>query len=199
MLALPTWLSSPLHLLVYQGANITNAGARAFKAGLIPSALTDVRLRKKIDHYVYVLASQPKGEDGWEEIHRYEDHNRLRLAQAIAAQTLSESFKDSWLEKSLNVIEIIDLTGSSVLNDAQRARIDALLGEIPANIRSDVDDQVYALAPEPKSGENWGQLHRYDDLSRLRTAVIKALENSLFKTFPIKPKISLRILGKNSS
>ena len=79
-----------------------------------------------------MLASQPKGGDGWGEIHRYEDHNRLRLAQAIAAQTLnSESFKDSWLEKSLNVIEIIDLTGSYVLNEEQRARVDALLEEYP--------------------------------------------------------------------
>ena len=152
-----------------------------------------------MDHYVCVLASQPKGGNRWGEIHRYEDHNRLRLAQAIAAQTLnSESFKDSWLEKSLNAIEIIDLTGSSVLNVEQRARIDALLGAIPANIRSDVDDQVYALAPEPKVGKNWGQLHRYDDLSRLRAAVIKALENSLFTTFPIKPKTGLRILARNS-
>ena len=175
---------------------ITGAGARAFKAGLIPPALTDVRLREKIDHYIYVLASQPKGGDRWGEIRRYEDHNRLRLAQAIAAQTLSESFKDSWLEKSLNVIEIIDLTGSSVLNDAQRAKIDVLLGEIPSNIRSDVDDQVYALTPGPKGGENWGQLHRYDDLSRLKMAVIKALENSLFTMFPIKSKTGLKILGK---
>ena len=97
------------------------------------------------------------------------------------------------------MIEILDLTGSSVLNEEQRARIDALFGAIPANIRSDVDDQVYALAPEPKGGENWGQLHRYNDLSRLRGAVIKALENSLFTTFPLKPKTALSIVGKDSS
>ena len=176
---------------------ITDAGARAFKAGLIPPALTDVRLREKTDHYIYVLASLPKGGDRWGEIHRYQDHNRLRLAQAIAAQTLnSQSFKDSWLEKSLTVIEIIDLKGLNVFTEAQKTRINALLGEIPANIRSDVDYQVYTLAPEPKGGENWGQLHRYDNLSRLRTAVIKGLENSLFTTFPIKPKTGLRILGK---
>ena len=71
--------------------DITDAAAGAFKAGLISSALTDVRLRGKIDHYVYVLDSQPKGGDRWGEIHRYEDLNRLRLAQAIAVQTLNRS------------------------------------------------------------------------------------------------------------
>ena len=37
-----------------------------------------------------------------------------------------------------------------------------------------IDGVVYDLAPEPKGGPNWGTYHRYEDLARLKQAILRA-------------------------
>src|SRR3989304_6688727 len=50
-------------------------------------------------------------------------------------------------------------------------RIEALKG----NVSNFLDGQIYALAPEPKGGPRWGYIHRFDDLNRLKQALVIAL------------------------
>jgi hypothetical protein len=44
-----------------------------------------------------------------------------------------------------------------------------------------VDVKIFELAPEPKGGEHWGKLHRYDDLNRFKQAFYTALAEDFEK------------------
>ncbi len=171
------------HLNLTFCRRITNAGLAHLTN--LPLTLLDLT-----DYYIYVLATTPKGGDRWGELHRFDDLDRLRLAHAIAIEDTQEtsSFK-SWIDKTINILRILDETTSP----EQEQTIDALIGAMPDDIRNAIDYQIYTLAPEPKGGDKWGQLHRHDDPSRLRLAVIEVLKGNLFSAHPIKPKEGLKI------
>jgi hypothetical protein len=42
-----------------------------------------------------------------------------------------------------------------------------------------IDDKTFEIAPEPKEGEDWGKLHRYDDIHRFKKAFFGTISDRL--------------------
>jgi len=126
-------------------------------------------VRDKVDYYIYMLASEPKGGDGWGQKNRYLDLNRLRLAQALAALERSDPalFKQRSISSLLELINQLHSTNQ---------KIDQLLYKLPEEVRNAIFGQIYHLAPEPKGGDRWGELHRFDDPTRFRLGVIEVIK-----------------------
>ncbi len=143
--------------------------ARAFNAKLIPVEFKDVPFRDKMDYYIYMLASQPKGGDEWGKKNRYVDFDRLKLAQALANLELSRPvfFKEQSIEPLLDLINQLSSTD----------QLDQSLNKLPEETRNAIFYQVYQQAPEPKGGDQWGEKHRFDDLAWFRLAVIEVIKS----------------------
>ncbi len=161
-------LTSLTSLKLHSG--ISSDAVKALKAKLIPIEFKDAPFRDRMDYYIYMLASQPKGGDEWGKKNRYHDLDRLRLAQALAILNMSRPS----LFKELSVDPLLDLINQS---NATNQHIDHLLNELPEETRNAIFDQVYQLAPHPKGGEKWGESHRFDDPARFRLAVIEVIKN----------------------
>ncbi len=160
--------SSPT-LLQLNFGGVSAVVEKAFKAKLIPVELKDAAFRDKMDYYIYMLASQPKGGDEWGKKNRYVDFDRLKLAQGLAALKLSRPE----LFKELSIDSLLDLINQLSSTD----QIDQSLHKLPEETRNAIFGQVYQLAPEPKGGDQWGEKHRFDDLARFRLAVIEVIKS----------------------
>ncbi len=163
-------LTSLISLQLDDSWGVTFDAAKAFKKKLIPAAFKDPAFRDKVDYYIYMLASQPKGGDEWGKKNRYFDVDRLKLAQALA--TLKVSFPAFFEE--LSIAPLLDLINQPSFTTQQ---IDPLLDKLPEETGNAIFDQVYQLAPEPKGGDQWGKKHRFDDPARFRLAVIEVIKN----------------------
>ncbi len=152
------------------GSKLSYLAAEAFGKKLIPIAFKDAAFRDKMDYYIYMLATEPKGGDEWGKENRYDDFDRLRLAQALAALNMSHP---KHFEK-LSIGPLLDLINQP---KATHEQIDQLLQKLPEETRNAIFGQVYQLAPSPKGGDKWGELHRFDDPARFRLAVIEVIKN----------------------
>ncbi len=163
-------------------SEISSDAVKAFKANLIPIECKDAAFRDRMDYYVYMLASQPKGGDEWGKKNRYRDLDRLRLAQALTILNMSRP----GLFKELSIDPLLDLINQS---NATNQHIDHLLNELTEETRNAIFGQVYQLAPHPKGGEKWGELHRFDNPARFRLAVMEVLKYRVLPNYSAKVEV----------
>ena len=98
----------------------------------------------------------------------------LHLSDGIDLEAPSQSGPQA-LENLLYQIQMLIDAGPSALDETIKKRLNVQIDALGASMPNLIDGQIYALAPKPKGGPNWGKLHRFDDLNRLKQAIANVI------------------------
>ncbi len=180
-------LTSLTSLNLEECSTIRANATAALQAGLMAFMHITPTFNPTTDYYVYQLADAPKGGDKWGEQHRYDDLERLKLAQAITLFKMTQSADPRYpsIDSLLNLIN---------QNPFSKETIHPLLQNLPEGIRNLMYYQIYALSPKRQDQDHWGENHCFDDQSTFKSAAIAVLKGIVFPTYLPKPRTNLQIV-----
>ncbi len=180
-------LTSLTSLNLRSCAHISINAIEALEAGLMTFMHTTPTLNPTTDYHVYQLADAPKEEDKWGEQHRYDDLERLKLAQAITLFKMTQSADP----RHSSIDPLLNLINQSTFS---KETIHPLLHNLPEEIRALIYYQLYALLTQRQDQDHLGKNHCFDDQSIFKSAIIAVLKEMVLSTYHPKPRTHLQIV-----
>jgi hypothetical protein len=161
-------------LMAIINANITKQFDDGLKTQWKQTVEESLRINAKINEYLVLVSA--------------DCHNTLDM---LPEQVYTAGIKLKEIEpfSTEPIAKLMELIGKPFPTEAEesqfhKVQIDELLLMLDPQFQQRVDYFVYRFSVEPKGGEEWGKIHRYDDIEVLRKAFKSALWDHVRWTMP---------------